>query len=131
MYKKVAIFFIPSNSTKLIKGQTITPFQDLQKIIYVRIILDDKDISQPTIYYGVLKDFVKKDTAWPQKMEQLMAWLEYAETKVFHDVKDIRFEDVNIKFSGNLNSIHLYDINSSEDVSKKLVAPLMKMFRAA
>jgi hypothetical protein len=129
MYKKLAVFFIPAASTHLVKGQTVTHFEDHPKILYVRIILADKDLAQPIIYFGVLKDFVKKGKTWPEKIEHLIGSIEYNESKVFNGEDDIHFEDANVIFNGKLSHIHLYDINTGEEVAKKLVAPALRLFR--
>lgn len=132
MFKKLAVFFVPKEFTHLEKGQTVTRFEDHPKIIYVRIVLDDKDISQPTIYFGVLEDFAKKGgKSWPEKIEQIMASIDYNESKFILDREDINYEDAYVTFKGKLAHVHLYDIYTGEDVAKKLVAPALKMFRGA
>lgn len=129
MYKKLAVMFVPSDSTKLSAGQTNTRFEDHPKIIYLRIILDDQDIAEPMIYFGVLKDFVSKGEKWPVKIEQIMTSIEYNESKVFKDRKHIDYEDANYSFKGSLSQINLYDINTSEDIVEKIISPVLKQFR--
>jgi len=128
MYKKLAVFFIPKADTHLVKGQTITHFEDNPKILYLRIVLDDKDIPEPSIYYGVLKDFKKKKTL-PEKIEQLMTNIEYNENKVFSDYGNIDYADTSVSFKGKLARANLFDINTSEDIVKKLITPGLKHFR--
>lgn len=131
MIKKLAVFFVPRASTEVIKGQTITrPRKDV-KILYIRIVLDDKDIPQPRVYFGVLNEFVPGEKTWVAKFEQLMAHIEYNETKVFADGEDIDYEDKNISFKGKLASINLFDIQNSQDIAEKLLAPALRLFRDA
>lgn len=129
MYKKLAVFFIPKASTQLVKGQTITRFEVNPKIFYVRIVLDDKDIQEPYIYCGVLRDFKRKAAARQEKIEQLMAAIEYNDNKIFADFGNIDYEDTNISFKGKLIRTDLFDINTSEDIVKKLIEPGLKLFR--
>jgi hypothetical protein len=131
MCKKLAVFFLPRTMTKIVKGQTVTEFKQNPKIIYLRFILDDKDLVEPKIFFGVLYDFVKKGGEWPSKIEQLMAHIEYQEAKVFDGSGEIQYEDGYISFKGKLNSINLYDINNSQDIAEKLIAPALKIFREA
>jgi hypothetical protein len=129
MFRKLAVFFIPNASTKLVKGQTITHFEDDPKIIYLRIILDDKDLSEPSVYCGVLKNFKKKQKTWPEKFEQLMTSLEYNENKVFNDYGNIKYDEANISFTGKLIQANLYDINTADEIVEKIIEPVLKIFR--
>jgi hypothetical protein len=129
MYKKIAVFFIPKSSTKLEGGQTITRIIDNPKIIYIRVVLEDKDIKEPLIYFGILKDFIKKGEKGPVKIEQLMANIDYYEAKVFKNDGSVDYEDANASFKGKLSHVGLYDINNSEDIVKKILTPLLKQFR--
>lgn len=131
MYKKLAVFFIPKESTKIIKGQTITHFEDHPKILYFRIVLDDKDLNEPSVYYGVLTDIVKKKKTYPEKVEQIMASIEYNEAKLYSGGESINYEDAYSSFKGKLERINLFDLNTSEDVASKLVAPALELFRKA
>jgi hypothetical protein len=128
MYKKFAVFFIPKANTHLVKGQTITHFEGNPKIFYMRIVLDDKDIPEPSIYCGVLKDFKKKKPPMV-KIEQAMTTIEYNENKVFSDYGNIEYADPLVSFKGKLARTNLFDINTSEDIGKKLIEPALKLFR--
>lgn len=129
LYRKLSVFFVPKSSTKTFKGQTITHLGEKHKILYLRAVLDDKNIREPIIYFGVLQNFEKKRKGWPEKIEQVMAHIEYNETKVFDGGKDIDYEDAYITFKGNLVSANLYDINSSQEIAEKLIMPGLNIFR--
>jgi hypothetical protein len=131
MFKKIAVFFIPKSFTKLEGGQTITRFEVNPKIIYIRVVLDDKDIKEPLIYFGVLKDFIKKEKKWLVKVEQIMASIEYNEARAFKSDGSVDFEDGNASFKGKLSHVDLYDISNSADIVKKIITPLLKQFREA
>jgi hypothetical protein len=129
IYKKLSVFFVPKNSTQLSRGQTITRFGPDSKILYFRFILDDKELQEPVIFFGVLKNLVKKKKGWPEKIEQVMAHFEYNEHRVFSGGQNIEYEDGYLTFTGRLLSVNLYDIDSSQDISEKLITPALKLFR--
>ena len=89
--KKMAVFFIPKEQTKLTGGVTNTAFEENLRLIYLRIVLNEKEIKEPYICVGVLYDFVDKHRKWPTKFEQIMANIEYNETKVFADKATIDY----------------------------------------
>ncbi len=129
MFKKISTFFIPESSTKIVTGITNTHFEENPRVIYVRIVLNDKDIPEPTIYSGVLSDFLLKNNKALPKFEKLMAHMEYNETKVFSNGDVIDYEDTYIKFKGKLFHIDLYDIKTSKDIAEKIIAPTLKLYR--
>jgi hypothetical protein len=131
MYKKMAVFFVPKASTETPTGKTTTRIKKDLKILYMRIILDDKDIPEPTVYYGVLHTFVRKENSWLEKIEQLMTQIEYNESKVFDGNEKIDYEDRLISFKGKLESTNLFDIQSSQDIADKILAPALNIFREA
>lgn len=129
MYKKLSVFFVPKSGTQRVNGQTITKFEDNPKIIYVRIVLHDKDFPEPTIFIGVLCDFKKKPKYKHEKIEPLMTAIEYNENKVFSDYENIDYEDGNVSFKGKLIRRNLYDLNTSDDIVEKLLKPGLALFR--
>jgi len=131
MYKKMAVFFVPKTFTEISKGQSITRFEKDVKILYMRIVLDDKDTPEPKVYYGVLNAFVLKENSGFVKIEQLMTHIEYNETKIFDGGDKIDYEDKYISFKGKLGSTNLFDIQNSQDITKKILKPALKIFREA
>jgi hypothetical protein len=129
IYKKLAVLFVPKQSTILHQGLTITSFNKNSKVLYMRIILDDKDQPEPKIYTGVLYDFVKKGKKFPEKVERVTAHIENNETKIFLGAGDIHYEDSYVAFKGNLLSVNLFDIRNSQDIAEKLIMPALKLFR--
>lgn len=127
--KKMSVCFIPETKTKLTGGVTNTAFDETLKIIYLRIILNEKEISEPHIMMGVLYGFEDKQRQWPTKFEQLMAHIEYNETRVFVDKETLDYDDTRTRFKGKLFKVNLYDINSSEDIVKRLLKPVLKIYR--
>lgn len=129
LYRKLSVFFVPKNITQLNRGQTITRLGPESKILYLRIVLMEKDIQEPVVYFGILKEFEKKRKAGPDKIEQVMGHIEYNANKVFTGEQNIHFEDVDVSFNGLLFSVNLYDINSSQAISEKLLSPALKIYR--
>ena len=77
----------------------------------------------------MLHEFEDKKRKWPTKFEQLMAHIEYNESKVFADKEVINYADARTSFKGKLFQVNLFDINSSEDIVKRLLKPVLKIYR--
>jgi len=129
--RKMSVFFVPEEMTEL-GGTTITRFSEETKVIYIRIILDDDELNEPVIYYGVLYGFGENEILNKRftKVEQIPTSIEYRENTILKNTKRIKYEDVYVKFEGNLKRENLFDLNNSEDVKKLIVEPALKMFRA-
>jgi len=125
--RKMSVFFVPRSQTLEKGGQTFTSLQ--MRVIYLRIVLNGKNISEPVVYSGAIYNFKKKDKSFPEKIEQIMAHIEYRENPVFKNPKTIAYEDGYLSFQGELFTCHLYDLNSSEEIYKKVVMPALKLFR--
>ena len=129
LLRKYAVFFVPEELTETIGGQTITELHDDLKIIYIRIIFDNKNIDQPKIYSGILTDLEGKRPGM-NKFEKFMGHIEYNEKKIFSDINNIDYEDVNISMKGSLKEHNLFDINDSEAIMDKIINPLVRGYRA-
>jgi len=130
LLKKFSVFFVPKEKIALRGGGTITKIDKDLKILYLRIVLYDKNIKEPTVYSGVLYDIEKKpETEWPSKFEQVMTNLEYNDNKVFKDIQKINYENIYIKIQGELIKNYLFDINDSNVIVEKIINPSLKLFR--
>ena len=130
LLKKFSVFFIPEEKTALRGGGTITKIDKDLKILYLRIVLNDKNIKEPAVYSGVLYNIEKKSkTKWFSKFEQVMSNLEYNDNKVFKDINKINYENIYIKIQGELIKNSLYEITDSESIVKKIINPSLKLFR--
>ena len=127
--RKMAVFFVPRGFTLVKGGQTFTKLDSKTKVIYLRIVLEAKGFSEPKVYTGILYDFIEKGKPSMQKFEQLMGHMEYRESQVFKNPLAIDYVDGYLSFRGNLFTENLFDLNSSEDVNKKIVAPTVELFR--
>ena len=128
--RKLAVFFVPEDCTQIKGGSTNTKLDD-SKVIYVRVVLDERDLAEPTVYFGVFHDLVKKTASgvYPNKFEHLMGHMEYNDTKVFRTPETIDYEDSRIKLRGRLLTANLYDIVDSEQIANTIIAPVLSMFR--
>lgn len=129
LLREMAVFFVPRSLTEEKGGQTITPIDTTMKIIYLRVVLDAKDIPAPMVYTGILNHFSTTGKKFPEKIEQLMSHIEYRDAQVFKNPLSIDYADGYVSFQGKLFKQNLFDLNSSEDVYNKIVAPAVKMFR--
>jgi len=130
LLKKFSVFFIPEEKISLRGGGTITKIDKDLKILYLRIVLNDKNIKEPAVYFGVLYNIKKKSkTKWFSKFEQVMSNLEYNDYKVFKDIKKIDYENIYIKVQGELIKNNLFEITDSESIVKKIINPSLKLFR--
>ncbi len=124
LMRKLSVFFVPEEKTKLERGQTITMIDENLKVIFLRIVFNDKNINKPEIYPGVLFNVEKKPQAkWIKKFENLMGHIEYHGDKIFKNIDEINFEDAYIKFQGKFENKSLYDINDRETIINKIIKP--------
>lgn len=127
--RKMAVFFAPKGSISEKGGQTFTKLDKEIRVIYLRILLNAKGLSEPKVYAGIFYDFVQKGKASMVKIEQLMTHIEYRELQVFKNPLMIDYADGYLSFRGKLFAQDLFDLNSSEDVYDKIVLPAVRMFR--
>ena len=130
LLRKFSVFFVPEDKTKIERGKTISEIDNNLKILYLRIILRDKNINEPVIYSGVLYNIRKKPQAkWIKKFENLMGHLEYNDAKIFKNVKKIDYEDAYMKIQGKLIKNNLFEINDSETILNKIIKPSLELYR--
>lgn len=130
LLRKFAVFFVPEDKTENKGGQTITGIDENLKVLYLRIVLNDRNIDEPTVYSGVLYSIDKKpQDKWVRKFENLMGHFEYNSDKIFKNVEKINYEDAYIKLCGQLIKNKLFGINDSETILKKIIKPSVKLYR--
>lgn len=130
LLRKFAVFFVPENRTKQERGQTITTIDKTLKILYLRTVLNDNKLHEPAIYSGVLFDIaIKKPLKSLKKFENVMAHIEYNDEKMLKVPEHIDYEDTNIKMRGEFVKNHLFDINNSENIVKKIIKPSLELYR--
>lgn len=130
LLKKFSVFFVPGEKTEYKGGAHTTKIDKGLKILYLRIVLNDKKVTEPTVYSGVLYNIQRKPEAKKiTKFEQLMPMLEYYDYKIFENIKKIDYENLNIKLKGELIKNNLFEINDSETIVKKIIKPSLELYR--
>jgi hypothetical protein len=130
LWRNMAVFYVPEKATTTRGGQTFTDITPTTKVIYLRAILDDHTRPEPVLVAGVLYDFHKISVAERlEKLEKLMAHIEYRSGQVFRNIDDIQYSDTSIQFRGCLFEVPLFDLQSSDDLQKKVVQPALALFR--
>lgn len=130
LLRKFAVFFVPEDKTEFKSGKTITRIDENLKILYLRIVLTDKNINEPAVYSGVLYNIQKKPQAKEiEKFEKVMGYLEYNDDKIFKNAEKIDYEDTYLKIQGELVKNNLFEINDSETILKKIIEPSLALFR--
>jgi len=127
LLRKFAVAFVEESNTDLQKGQNITEINEKLKVIYFRVILDDKNQSEPQLIFGVLYD-IKQYKDWVKKFENLLGNFEYVDNKLFAKFPDIDYEDNTFKVKGKFEKVNLLDINSSDELIEKVINPAIKLY---
>ena len=130
LLKKFSVFFVPEEKTVIRGGTTITKIDKDLKVLYLRIVLYDKTVKEPTVYSGALYNIeMKLENKFISKFEHVMTNLEYNENKVFKDIKKINYENIYIKTKGELIKNNLFEITDSETIVKKIIKPSLELYR--
>lgn len=127
LLRKFAVAFVEESNTELKKGQNFTEINEHLKVLYFRIILDDKNQIEPKLIYGVFYD-IKKFKDWVKKFENLMGQFEYIDNKLFVKFPNVDYEDSNFKINGKFNKVNLLEVNSSNDLIEKVINPAIKLY---
>jgi hypothetical protein len=131
MYKKLCAYFVPDSMTKVRGGRTETPFSKELKMIYLLIILSEDKFKTPKIAIGTLSEF-KKTTKRLPKVEYFV--IPYM-GKIWKFVKEQGsvgsrlYKDYQIEFRTKFLIRDLFDINNVQDIEKKLINPVLRLFR--
>ena len=128
MVRSLFVFFVEEMKTGKSKGQTITKLSDEPKIILVRVVFDDADQDQPKLQIGVLSKIIG-NPKHNHKFEQLITHFTYIEQNLFENLPIIDYQDNYITIKGSINTLKLFDINSSKDIMEKVITPTLKMYR--
>ena len=133
LMRKFSAFFIPQDETNSARGITSTALDSGKKLIYVRIFLDDKEHEEPTIYFGILRNFRKMNQPgkWPEKVEHIISHLENQDDRFWLGYESGRFEDSYIRFEIRLERESLYEIDSSDTLRRKVVDPVLALYRSS
>ena len=129
LMRKFAVAFVEIDDLITETKQTVTAIDKETKILYIRIVLDSKDRSEPMLYYGILHDInLKKEH--DKKFENVMGHFQYVDDKMFGPQNKIDYKDGRIELSGKYKTVSLLDIHSSEDLMKKVIEPSLKLYNS-
>jgi len=127
LLRRFGVAFVEETNTELKKGQNSTEINDDLKVLYFRIVLDDKNESAPQLIFGVFYK-IKKYKDWIKKFENLMGHFEYVDNKIFTKLPNVDYKDGNFKISGTFKKVNLLDINSSDKLIEEVINPAIKIY---
>ena len=128
--RRFAVCFIPEAQTKIAGGQSVTELHDELRILYLRFVLNGKNVTEPAVYSGVLRDIKTGPRGQKvKKFESFMGHFEYVNDRLFENREDINYEDGTLSIKGELAKVNLYDVNNSEAIRTKIVEPSLALYR--
>lgn len=127
LLRKFAVAFVEESNTEIQKGQNYTEINDKLRVLYFRIILDEKNQSEPQLIFGVFYE-IKQYKDWVKKFENLLGNFEYVDNKLFAKFPNIDYKDGTFKLKGKFKKVDLLDINSSNELIEKVINPAIKLF---
>lgn len=127
LLRKFAVAFVEESNTEIQKGQNFTEINDNLRVLYFRIVLDDKNQVEPQLIFGVFYE-IKQFKDWVKKFENLMGNFEYVDSKLFAKFPNIDYEDSTFKIKGKFKKVDLLDINSSIELVEKVINPAIKLY---
>lgn len=98
------------------------------KILYFRFVLDDKNQSEPQLIFGVFYD-IKLYKNWVKKRGNLLVAIEYADDRLLAQFPNVDFENENFKLKGNFKKVNLFDINSTDDLTEKVINQAIQIYK--
>jgi hypothetical protein len=128
--RSFTVFFCQKDLSKMYQGTTTTKIQDYLKVLIIHIELFDKEIKNPKITYALITDIVSKKPKW-EKFEYLLSRFAYNGKKIFSNGPNIKYEDGYCTFRGKFYTENLFSINSSDELKKKIVDPMLELYRKA
>lgn len=130
LLRKFAVCFVTKADTEIKGGKQETKIHDKLKILYLRIVLQDEKVTEPTVYSGVLYGIRDKGKAeWITKFEKLMGHFEYNDDRVFKNPIRIEYEDAYIAIKGELIENKLFEITNSEAIRERIIKPSLNLYR--
>lgn len=125
--KKGVVLFAAKSDIELKRGQTITKLTPNTKLIIIRFVLYDRDLGEPEVWAGVVSDIVnKKDYS---KFEYYVWKFAYYDKKLFQNPGESAYEDNDFAIKLNLFKAPLYSISNTEDIQRKIITPVLTLYR--
>lgn len=130
LLKKFSVSFAPKDKREVKGGVTKTKIDNELKILYLRIVLSEKNQKSPKILFGVLSKIERKSDKYHRKFEDLMGHFEYVDSKLFSKPQETKYEDNYVKFNKKFIVVDLLEIENTEEIKKKLIEPILKIFNS-
>jgi len=127
--KAFTVFWVAEKDTKSSKGTTVTRFSSGLRLLLAHIDLDPRDHEEPRLLAGVIHTIKNKKTSSTKKFEQLMWEFAYNSHKIFAQLPNVSYEDGYCSFKGRFVQHKLLSLNSSEDVKRKVVDRMLRLYR--
>jgi len=126
--KRVAVAFLPEESTEVRAGQTHTPFSDDLRVLFLTIALNARELIEPAAFFGYVNRIKNKNKNY-KKFESILWEFPGFAIKMLNSGPKISFDDGYCSMSGEVKKLKLYSVKTNEDVRKKLVEPMVKLYR--
>jgi hypothetical protein len=124
LLRKFSVAFVEED---IAKGQNFTEINKELRVLYFKIKLDEKNLVEPKLLFGVFYD-IEKYKDWVKKFEHLMGTLEYVDDKMFSKFPDIDYGHSAFRIKGKFEIVNLLDINSSLELNEKVIEPAIKLY---
>lgn len=128
LLRKFGVAFVEETNTVLKKGQNHTEINKDLKVIYFRVVLDDKNETDPQLIFGVFYE-IEKHKEWIKKFENLMGKFEYIDNKLFAKFPDVGYEDSDVTIKGKFKKVNLLDLNSSNELIENVINPVIEIYK--
>jgi len=117
-----------TSNLKLENGlASCTKINENFKMLYFRFLLDDENLSEPQLIFGVFSD-IKFYKDWVEKRGNILVAIEYADDKLFAQFPNVDYENDVFKLKGKLKKVNLLDINSTDELIEKVVNPAIQIY---
>jgi hypothetical protein len=126
--RKFSVAFVEEEVTELNNGQNTTEIDEELKVLYFKFVLDEKNLTEPKLIFGVLYE-IKKYKPWVKKFENLMGAFEYVDNKIFSKLPEVDYTDSTFSLKGKFKTVGLLDINSSFELKEKVIEPVIKIYQ--
>lgn len=128
MPRKFSVAFVEEANSEISNGQSITEINPQLKVLYFKFKLDEKNLEEPKLIFGVISDIVKyKD--WIKKFEHLMGTIEYVDNKIFSNNPIVRYKDSAFAINGEFMEVSLLEIGTSLDLKEKVIDPIIELYK--
>ncbi|MEN8251365.1 MAG: hypothetical protein ABFS32_20715 [Bacteroidota bacterium] len=127
LMRKLSVAFVEGSDEEIKKSQNITIIDEELKVLYFRVVLNEKGASEPFLIFGVFYS-IKQLKEWVKKFEQLMGVIEYTDKKLFDQFPNIDYQDATFRIKGKFKRVDLLDINSSTELIEKVINPAIKLY---